>query len=252
MLEIKNLAFSYNKKEEPVLKDISLSLNAGEIGILLGKNGSGKTTLFKNILGLLSPNDGSILFNNEDLLKKSEKDRAKIISYVPQDIRFGEMSVFDSVLMGRIAYFNIRPSDADYEIVEKILKDMELLKYAKRNVNALSGGEMQKVAIARAMAQEPKLLIFDEPTGNLDILNEQYIIKEAKRLAKEKNIAILCSVHDLNQALAFGDKFFFLKDGAVYHSGNAESVNEEIIRDTFDIEVKIYEIENKKIIIGGL
>ena len=252
MLEIKNLAFSYNKKEEPVLKDVSLSLNAGEIGILLGKNGSGKTTLFKNILGLLSPNSGSILFNNEDLLKKSEKDRAKIISYVPQDIRFGEMSVFDSVLMGRIAYFNIRPSDADYEIVEKILKDMELLKYAKRNVSALSGGERQKVAIARAMAQEPKLLIFDEPTGNLDILNEQYIIKEAKRLAREKNIAILCSVHDLNQALAFGDKFFFLKDGSVYHSGNAESVNEEIIRDTFDIEVKIYEIESKKIIIGGL
>ena len=250
MLKIENLSFSY-KKSSPVLSDISLQLSGGEIGVLLGKNGSGKTTLFNNILGILSPKSGNITFSGANLLKMSRRDRAKLIGYVSQDIHFGALTVFDSVLMGRISHFGVKPSVADLEATEKILADMQLSHLALKNVDSLSGGEKQKVAIARAIAQEPKLLVFDEPTANLDIANEQLIITEAKRLAKEKNIAILISLHDLNQALTFGDRFFFIKDGTIVCQGGKDAVTPQAIKSAFDVDVKIVEVENQKIIIGG-
>ena len=251
MLNVQNLTFSYGKRSRPVLNGVNLNLKEGEIGILLGKNGSGKTTLFKNILGILNPNGGSITFDGEDLLKMPRQERARRIAYVPQDIHFGALTVFDSILLGRISYFGLKASKSDYEAVEKIIEDMHLSDFAFRNVEELSGGERQKIAIARAMAQEPKLMVFDEPTGNLDIANEQLIIEEAKKLAREKNIAILSSLHDLNQALYFGDRFFFLKDGKVIRSGGKDCVNEDVISDTFGIHVRIVEIENERFILGG-
>ena len=251
MLSIENVTFRYNKSGLPVLNGASLELNQGEIGILLGRNGSGKTTLFKNILGIHKPTGGKILYDGEDLQKMPRRDRARRIAYVPQDIQFGALTVFDSILMGRVSYFGLKASHEDYLAVEKILRDMGLEAYAQRNVDELSGGERQKIAIARAMAQEPKLMVFDEPTGNLDISNEHLIIQEAKKLAREKNISILSSLHDLNQAMSFGDKFFFLKDGVVKYAGGKEIITEEVILDVFDIHVKIVEIDNQKVIVGG-
>ena len=252
MLNVENLTFRYSKFSRPVLNGASLELQPGEIGILLGKNGSGKTTLFKNILGIHKPNSGKILFEGEDLLKMSRKERARRIAYVPQDIHFGALTVFDSIMLGRISYFGLKSGDDDYKAVEKIIEDMGLTAYAERNVDELSGGERQKIAIARAMAQEPKLMVFDEPTGNLDIANEQLIIEEARKLAKEKNIAILSSLHDLNQALAFGDKFFFLKNGVVKYAGGREIITPEVVKDTFDVDVRIREIDGQTVVLNGL
>ena len=251
MLKVENLKFQYSRNSAPVLDGATLELKQGEVGILLGKNGSGKTTLFKNILGIEKPQSGSITFDGEDLQKMSRRERARRIAYVPQHIHFGDMTVFDSVLMGRVSYFGMRAGQEDYEAVEKVLKDMQLLDFANRNAEALSGGEKQKIAIARAMVQEPKLMVFDEPTGNLDIANEQLIVEEGKRLAREKNIGILVAIHDLNQALYFGDQFFFLKNGVVKYAGGKEIVTEEVIQDVFDIAVKTVQIDNQKIILGG-
>lgn len=251
MLSVENLTFRYGKQSAPVLNGVNLELKQGEIGILLGKNGSGKTTCFKNILGLLSPSGGSIRFDGEDMLKMPRRERARRIAYVPQDIRFGALTVFDSVLMGRVSYFGLKASHEDYLATERIMAEMHLEDFAGRNVEELSGGERQKVAIARAMAQEPKLMVFDEPTGNLDIANEQLIIDEAKKLAREKNIAIFSSLHDLNQAMYFGDRFFFLKDGVIKYAGGKEIFREDIIQDIFNIQVRIVEIENQKVILGG-
>ena len=223
MLEIRDLHFRYGKRSPLVLNGVDLTLRGGEIGVVLGKNGSGKTTLFKNILGIQKPESGMIRFDGEDLLKMSRRERARRIAYVPQSIHFGALSVFDTVLMGRVSYFGYKAGREDEEAVWEILRDMRLEELAARSVEQLSGGERQKIAIARALAQEPRMLLFDEPTGNLDIANEQLILSEARRVAREKGIAILTSLHDFNQALELGDRFFFMKDGRIRHEGGAEN-----------------------------
>lgn len=250
MLEIKNLSFGYHKRGAPVLDGVNIELRDGEIGILLGKNGSGKTTLFRCILGIVETKGAAILFDGEDLSKMSRRERAGRIAYVPQDISFGDLSVYDSILMGRVSHFGFGAGARDMDVVEQVIRDMHLEAYAARNVAELSGGERQKIAIARALAQEPRLLVFDEPTGNLDIANERLILKETRRLAREKGISVLSSLHDLNQAFSFGDRFFFLKDGKVKYSGGRDCIDEEVIQDVFGIRVRIVEIENRKVMIG--
>ena len=250
MLKIENLHFNYGGSSRDVLRGANLELSEGQVGILLGKNGSGKTTLFKSLLGIVKPKKGSITFRGENLLKLNRLQRARQIAYVPQDIQFGDLSVFDSVLMGRISYFGIRAGKEDLEAVEQLLKDMGLMELAHRNVTELSGGERQKIAIARAMAQEPQLMVFDEPTGNLDIQSEQLIIREAKKLAQQKNIAVLASLHDLNQALALGDTFFFLKDGVVKYAGGKEIFTPEVIKDIFDADVELLKMDGKTVIVN--
>ena len=250
ILEIKDLRFGYSKRSPLGLDGVNLELDKGEVGVLLGTNGSGKTTLFKNILGLVKPASGNILFKGKDILKIKGNERAKHISYVPQNAEFGSLSVFDTVLMGRMPYFGLRSGSSDEEKTAEMLKEMGMEHLASRNVEELSGGERQKTAIARALVQEPEFMIFDEPTGNLDIANEQLILKEAGRVAKEKGIGILTSLHDINQALAVGDRFFFLKNGRILYSGDSSIVSKEIIEDVFDAKVNLIEHEGKKVVLN--
>jgi len=251
MLKIDNLTCRYSPRSNPVLKDIRLELSPGEIGIVLGKNGAGKTTLFKTVLGLQKPVSGTVLFDGKDLLRMSPSERAKTVAYVPQVIQFGALTVFDSILLGRISYFGMQAGPEDLAAVERLMEEMGLTDFAGRNVEELSGGERQKIAIARAIAQNPKLMIFDEPTGNLDPSNEQLVIDEAKRLAGDRNIGILCSLHNLNRALQLGDRFFFLKDGSIKYNCMSEEITEDMFADVFDIKVRLIEIDRQKIVLGG-
>ena len=247
MLEVRDLVFGYDR-QNPVLKGVNLSLEEGRVGILLGRNGAGKTTLFKIMTGVLKPDSGSIIYNGKDLLQMSRRERAGIVAYVPQQIDFGALTVYQTVLTGRVSYYTVKPSASDLKVVERILSEMELEDVSCRNVLELSGGERQKVAIARAMAQEPKVLVFDEPTGNLDIANELLIINEAKKIAHEKGITVISSIHDLNQAMYFGDVFFFMKDGKIKVSGGPEVFDEKIINDIYGVAARVVESCGEKII----
>ena len=251
MLEIKGLRFRYGRNLPEVLCGIDMTLGTGEIGILLGKNGAGKSTLFSGILGLAKPSSGTVMLDGISLADISARERAKRVAYVPQSISFGELTVFDSVLMGRLPYFGMHPGKEDLRITEEVLDEMCLTHLKERCANMLSGGEKQQVAIARAIAQSPSLMIFDEPTGNLDLENERLLISEAKRLAEKKNITVLIAMHDLNSALELGDRFFFMKDGIVKYSGKKDAVTEDVISDVFGVRVKILNIENRIVIIGG-
>ena len=248
MLKIENLSFKYHKNSPLILDDISLSLNDGEIGIILGKNGVGKSTLFKLIVGLIKPKSGDIFVDEFNLNNMKSKDRAKLISYVPQTIEFGDLSVYETILSGRVSHYSLFPSKKDEEIVQNVIKEMHLEGFLNKNVNELSGGERQKIAIARALVQEPKVLIFDEPTGNLDIGNEQLILDEAHKICRNKNISILISIHDISIASYYGDKFFLLKDNKIKYSGDKEVINEANISDIFDVKATIKDIDNKKFI----
>lgn len=251
MLQINDLSFSYAKNSPLVLSDLSLQLAPGQIGVVLGPNGCGKTTLFKNIMGLVRPLKARMAISGTDLTGLKPYQRARLIGYVPQQIRFGQLSVFDTVLTGRLSYFGISAQPTDYQIVSSVLAELDLSCLVGRNVTELSGGQQQKVAIARALAQQPGLLIFDEPTGHLDMANEQLIIDMCRQLAVKKNIAILLSMHDLNQAVSIGQRFFFIKDGTVKYSGGREQFTAAVIEDVYGSPARVVNYENEIIVLKG-
>ena len=249
MLTVEKLTYRYDRRSPPVLRGVDLTLHSGEIGVLLGRNGSGKTTLFRNLLGICTPTSGSVRFDGQELTALPRRRRGQYAAYVPQDIRFGELTVFDSVLLGRLSRFGLQAGAADRAAAAQVLADMELSGVAGRSVTELSGGERQKVAIARALVQEPRLLVLDEPTGNLDVSNEYLMLREARRAAQQRHIAVLTSLHDLNQALAFGDRFFFLKDGVIRHTVTRDAVTEELLCDIFGPELRLTEVDGEKVVL---
>ena len=251
MLKAENLHFSYSKRGREVLRGLDLELPSGKVGILLGKNGCGKTTLFKTLLGIEKSTAGTVSFEGKELNRLGPRERAKLVAYVPQHIHFGNLSVYDSILMGRVSYFGSKAGEEDRAKVDAIICEMGLEPFAERNAEELSGGEKQKIAIARALAQEPKLLIFDEPTGNLDMANEQLIIREARRLSTERGITVLSSLHDLNQALQMGDCFYLMVDGIIQYAGDSGILTPEHIREIFDVDIRVLDVEGEKIIVGG-
>ena len=243
MLTIQGLSYRYGRRGAPVLNGVDLTLARGEIGILLGRNGSGKTTLFRNILGLCTPDSGSIRLDGLEMTSLSPRRRARYIACVPQDICFGALTVFDSVLLGRLSRFGLQAGAADHAAASQVLEELGLSALSDRNVTELSGGERQKVAIARAL--------LDEPTGNLDIANEQLLMRLAKKAAQERHIAVLSSLHDLNQALSLGDRFFFLKDGVITCTVPRDGVTSGILRDALGGDLRLVEVEGERIVLHG-
>ena len=195
MLSVEQVTFRYDRRSQPVLRNASLSLDAGQVGVLLGRNGCGKTTLMRTLLGLCTPESGRIAFDGRDLTAIDRRQRARVAAYVPQDLQFGGLRVYDAVMAGRVARFGIQPGADDRAAVDAALEDMELTALAQRNVQQLSGGERQKVAIARALAQEPRLLVFDEPTGNLDPKNSREIMKLLETI-NERGTTVLVVTHN--------------------------------------------------------
>ncbi|MCB9499705.1 MAG: ABC transporter ATP-binding protein [Erysipelotrichaceae bacterium] len=249
MIEVKHLVVSYGKKKPNVIDNVNFEIPDGKVTVLVGPNGAGKSTIFKSIVGILPAKSGSIYMDGANLNDIKKTERAKKIAYVPQQISFGNLSVFDSILLGRLPYFNFGISEKDKEIVADVIKEMNLEKMAFRSVDELSGGEKQRVAIARALAQEPQIIVFDEPTSNLDINNELKLLKTIKKLVETKKISVLIAIHDLNIALEVGDHFLFLKDGRLVASGNKDFVTCELVHEVFNVPCEIKYIDGKKVIL---
>lgn len=243
MIRISSLSVRYEKKGTEILQNVDFSLEKGKIGIFLGPNGAGKSTLLKSCIGLLKPLSGTILIDGVPLEKMKPRERAKKIAYVPQILDFEPGTVYDTVMLGRLPYFLVVPSPHDHEVVSKVLSELGLTELASRNVTSLSGGERQKVAVARALAQESHIVIFDEPTSNLDISSEALIEKEVKELSDKYNKTVLLSVHDLSLAYRLGDQFLFLRGGKVIASGNHDVFREDVCASTFGIPTKKIETE---------
>lgn len=246
--KVNDLCFEYNKNQE-ILKDVSFSFNEGDIVAVLGINGAGKSTLIKCLASIFKPKSGSIILDNEDLTKLNPTKRAQLISYVPQSIFFNDLSVYDSILIGRKPYIKFEPTKDDLKIIEDTIVSLNLENLAFKNVNHLSGGEKQKVAIARALVQESKVILLDEPTSNLDIKNQLEVINLIKKTVKEHQLIALNIVHDINLALKLANKFLLLKGGKVYKCGDIDVINESNLDTLYDVNSKVFNINDTKFVI---
>lgn len=249
MIEVKDICFSYKSSENTVLDGVSFQLEAGECLAILGNNGVGKSTLLKCIDRINKINSGSVLVDGKNMFALSRREMARSIAYVPQDTESSHSMVFDTVLLGRKPYIKWDIGDEDKKIVSDIIDQFGLSEYKARYINELSGGELQKVVLARAMAQQPDFLLLDEPTSSLDPRNQHEMLRNVRKLAADNQMGVAIVIHDLNLAMRYCDKFLFLKDGRVYSYGDIETVTSEAIHDVYDMEAEIVEYGNIKMII---
>jgi len=249
MIEVKDLCFSYGKK--PVLSGVSFSAQAGECVAILGNNGAGKSTLVTCINRILTPDSGEVLIDGISVDSMNRNDLAKTVAYVAQKNQAYSCTVFDSLMMGRKPYIKFAAGREDMEICAAMIKRMNLEDYQLRRLDELSGGELQKVLLARALVKQPKVLLLDEPTSNLDPKNQYESMAMVRQVAKENNITVLIVLHDLNLALRFCDRFFFLKDGKCCSCGGVETVNADIIKKVYGVESEVTEINGRKFVVIG-
>lgn len=247
MLRINGICFSYGKGD--VLENISCNIGEGEVVAILGRNGSGKTTLLKTINRLLKPYRGTVVIGDILASTMSHKEISKIIGYVPQKSDSSRCTVFDAILLGRKPYIRWTVSERDIQIVKEMSELMGLQQQIMRNTTELSGGEFQKVIIARALAQEPKILLLDEPVNHLDIKNQIEALWHISDITKKLNIITMIVLHDLNMAMRFSDKYLLLKDGHIFAFGSQEVMNEKNIKEVFDISVHVMKINGATFLI---
>jgi len=249
MVNVSNISFSYGRNMPPILENVSFDLQAGQCAAILGINGAGKSTLLKCIDRILQPRSGSVTVDGRDVFAMRSDEMARNIAYVAQNARAVDMTVFDTVLLGRKPYIKWDASAADREKVSEVIHRMGLDDFVLRRVSELSGGEAQKVMLARALAQEPKLLLLDEPTSNLDPRNQHEVMHTVHDIARESNICVLTVLHDLNLAIRYCDKFLFLKGSRLHACGGAEIMTPDIIEDVYGMHVHVIEAHGVPVII---
>ena len=237
MLSVRDLMFSYG--ETPILNGVSFDAEPNTIISILGPNGTGKTTLLKCLCNLHRPQEGSITIDGKEVLEMPNREIAKHIGFVPQSTPPSRNTVFDTALIGRKPHMDWGMTKRDYEITWEILKALKLDHLALRKSNEISGGEFQKVQIARAIIQEPDVLILDEPSNNLDISNQHRTMHTIMDFVRSRGMCTIMTMHDINLAVHYSDKLLFLKDGKVAAYGGMEIVTEDLIEQVYGIESEI-------------
>jgi iron complex transport system ATP-binding protein len=239
LLTCQNLSFAY--ADRPVLRDISLSLRAGEIVALLGPNGSGKSTLIRCLLGQL-PASGEIRWDDRPLPAWRRRDLARRVAYLAQALAADPMHLVSDVLrMGRAPYlqaFGIE-SHRDVQVVDEVARTLHLSDLLDRRMDELSGGQRQRVFLGRCLVQEPAVLLLDEPNTYLDLRHQVELGHMLKELARTKNLAVLMASHDLNLAGQFADRLILLEDGTIAADGPpGEVLRPELLTRVYGLEMK--------------
>ncbi|WP_088188935.1 ABC transporter ATP-binding protein [Desulfosporosinus sp. FKA] len=247
ILTVNGIEFRYGSRT--ILEKVGFSVQRGEFLSILGNNGAGKSTLLKTLNKILLPKKGSILLEGQEVTKLGRLAIALKMAYVAQNFESCRQTVFDAVLLGRKPHIKWEATAADLTLVHGILAKTGLREFAWRYLDELSGGELQKVVIARALAQEPEVLLLDEPTSNLDLKNQMEVLKTIQIAAKEKNIAVIAVMHDLNLALRFSDKFLLLQDTKVFAAGGLEVMTAENIAQAYGVPVTVERIQNQMVVI---
>lgn len=243
-LQIRNLRFSYGSTE--ILRDINMGLNPSEVLGIVGPNGTGKSTLLRCIDRILIP-EGEILLDGQEISGMSRVEIAKRIGYVPQSMTgVFPATVFDMVLLGRRPHLSWRSSEEDIDKVLEMLDLMDIKDLAMRNFNETSGGQQQKVLIARALAQDVDILLLDEPTSNLDIKHQLEVMEILTELSKTKGISVMMAIHDLNLASRYSDRIIMLNGGGIRDVGDPASVlTAENIRSVYGVDVVVRNEDGK-------
>ncbi len=237
--------FSYYEYDGLVLRGVSLELGAGELVGLIGPNGSGKTTLLRVLSGLLAPSRGKVYLDGQDLCAFDRRQVAQRVAVVPQELVIPfAFSAYEMVMMGRTPH--VRPilgaGPRDRQVVVEKMELTATSALAERPFGELSGGEKQRVIIAMALAQEPEILLLDEPTVHLDINHQVEILELIKRLNRREGLTVLATMHDLNLAALYFDRLILLNGGQVVANGSpSEVLREESIRQVFQANVQVQE-----------
>ena len=242
LIKVENLAFKYDRY---ILRNVEFAVERGSFVSLLGINGAGKSTLLKNLDRTLKPSFGTVYLNGKNLARLRRREAAQMMACVGQYNEPIKSTVFDMILVGRVPYVKREVSKEDYRKVEEILGKLALEEYAMRDASTLSGGEFQKVVLARALAQEPEIILLDEPTSK----NQLDVMRLLKEYCREKGIAAIVSIHDINLALQFSDKFLMLKEGRVFAYGDDSVVTREAIKEVYRLDVAVQTYGNRKVII---
>lgn len=248
MIRIEKLDFAYpDEPDRKVLQNINLEFRSNQLTMILGPNGCGKTTLIKLAARLINPINGKLFLENKPYPGYSLKEFYKRISYVPQ--KFNSIfpyTVFETVMMGRTLNFGFLgfATKKDFQKVLEIMERLEIINLAKKSINEISGGELQKVILARALVQESDILLLDEPNTHLDLKHQLFIFNLLKEIVDEGKTIIAVS-HDLSFAGFYADRIIFLKDGKVYYDGKKEEIfRSNYIKEIFEIETEVDFNEN--------